>query len=180
MAKVKPINIDMKALGETSRSNMSLPKADLETKALQARNLNATRAKETKDTGQSFGAAFAAARKSGATTFKWKGGTYGTKMKGEDKPKPAAAKPAANPYSSKTSMGDIKRNLDMNNSQMSSAQLRNFAGGLNRDADNSAADRMRNPIGRTAAATGTAVTPSKMAANVKNFSGTGFGSFKNK
>lgn len=33
---------------------------------------------------QSFGQAFAAARKAGLKTFNWRGGTYGTKLKGED------------------------------------------------------------------------------------------------
>lgn len=43
---------------------------------------------------QSFSEAFAAARKRGDKTFTWNGGSYGTKMKGEDD-KPAAAKPVA-------------------------------------------------------------------------------------
>jgi hypothetical protein len=84
--KVKPVDIDMKGLEEASRPRTSLPKADLETKAMEARNLAATRKREAEETApkkQSFGEAFAAARKRGDKTFSWNGGSYGTQMKGE-------------------------------------------------------------------------------------------------
>ena len=47
---------------------------------------------EAPDKKQSFSAAFAAARKRGDKTFTWNGGSYGTKMKGEDD-KPAKTTP---------------------------------------------------------------------------------------
>lgn len=84
--KVKPVDIDMKGLEEMSRPRASLPKADLETKVLEGRNLAATRKREAEETApkkQSFGSAFAAARKRGDKTFTWNGGSYGTKLKGE-------------------------------------------------------------------------------------------------
>jgi hypothetical protein len=94
MAKVKPINIDTKGLEEMSRPRASLP--NLETKAAEARNLNAVRAKETSDAAkkESFKEAFAKARKEQGSkgVFTWRGNTYNTKMAGEDS-KPA--KPAA-------------------------------------------------------------------------------------
>ena len=94
MAKVKPINIDTKGLEEMSRPRASLP--NLETKAAEARNLNAVRAKETSDAAkkESFKEAFAKARKEQGSkgVFTWRGNHYNTKMAGEDS-KPA--KPAA-------------------------------------------------------------------------------------
>ena len=94
MAKVKPINIDTKGLEEMSRPRASLP--NLETKAAEARNLNAVRAKETSDAAkkQSFKEKFAEEReKQGPNgVFTWRGNHYNTKMAGEDS-KPA--KPAA-------------------------------------------------------------------------------------
>lgn len=61
-----------------------------------------------KPKSQSFSDAFREARKAGLKTFKWNGGTYGTKLKGEDgdkQTKPAASAssrpaPAATPASS--------------------------------------------------------------------------------
>jgi len=101
MAKVKPIKIDTKGLEEASRPTSSLPKADLETKAAEARNLNAVRAKETSDAAkkESFKEAFAKARKEQGSkgVFTWRGNTYNTKMAGEDsKPaKPATTRGAS-------------------------------------------------------------------------------------
>ncbi len=155
--KVKPINIDTKGLEEASRPNMSLPKADLETKALEGRNLAATRKREAEETApkkQSFSAAFAAARKRGDKTFTWNGSSYGTKLKGEDD-KPAKS---ANPYNAKTSMSDIKRNLDTTNSQMSDAQLRNYIGKLN-----AGADRNTPKPSSTRAPSGFSLDPKKLA-----------------
>jgi hypothetical protein len=47
-----------------------------------------------KSGGQSFNDAFREARKAGLKTFKWRGGTYGTKLAGEDAPAKKSA-PAA-------------------------------------------------------------------------------------
>jgi len=96
--KVKPVDIDMKGLEEASRSTSSLPKADLETKAAEARNLNAVRAKETSDTAKkkSFKEAFNEARKEQGPNgvFTWRGNAYNTKMAGETS-KAAPARAAA-------------------------------------------------------------------------------------
>lgn len=114
--KVKPVELDMKGLEEMARSKMSMPKADLETKAMEARNLNAARAKETSEAakGKSFKEAFAEARKDQGPNgvFTWRGNTYNTKMAGEtSKAAPAraaapaptrAAAPAAAPASRPT------------------------------------------------------------------------------
>jgi hypothetical protein len=149
--KVKPVDIDIKGLEETSRSKTSFDTSSLESKGTEARKANAAQAKEAKK--QSFRDAFAAARKKaldgGPDTFKWMGKSYGTQLAGE-KPK---AKPEAksevksgadksrsnNPYDSKTSMSSIRRNIDTNNSQMSNAQLRKYMGDLDADADRSLA-----------------------------------------
>jgi hypothetical protein len=164
--RVKDVEVDMKGLEEMSRPKMSMPKADLETKAMEARNLAATRRRESEETApkkQSFGEAFAAARKRGDKTFTWNGGSYGTKMKGEDsKPaspysastsmkdiarntstsnsRPPAPSKSTNPYSSNTPTKNIARNIDTSNAQMSDAQLRNFTKSLNADADRSLDD----------------------------------------
>ena len=93
--KVKPIDIDMKGLEEASRPTEGLPKADLASRVGPGKDYSSgPSSKSAPAKKQSFSQAFAAARKSGATTFKWNGGTYGTKLKGEDS-KPAASKPAA-------------------------------------------------------------------------------------
>lgn len=96
--KVKPVELDMKMLEEMSRPKMSLPKADLETKAMEARNLNAVRAKETSDAAKSksFKEAFAEARRDQGSNgvFTWRGNTYNTKMAGESS-KGAPARAAA-------------------------------------------------------------------------------------
>jgi hypothetical protein len=134
-------------------------------KELMDANLNAVRGRETAEATkkQSFGEAFAAARKRGDKTFTWNGGSYGTKMKGEDsKPaspysastsmkdiarntstsnsRPPAPSKSTNPYSSNTPTKNIARNIDTSNAQMSDAQLRNFTKSLNADADRSLDD----------------------------------------
>jgi len=131
--KVKQVDIDMKGLEEMSRPKMSLPKADLETKVMEARNLAATRRRESEETApkkQSFGEAFAAARKRGDKTFSWNGGSYGTQLKGETpKAKPArAAAPAATP-----------------NQGMSDSEIRNFMSENDKGADASRPARSNPP-----------------------------------
>lgn len=186
MAKVKPINIDMKGLEEASKpSTPSFDTTRLGDRAAEARNLNATRAQERRDTapkGQSFGQAFSEARKAGLTTFKWNGGSYGTKMKGETssaKPaspysastsmkdiarntstsnsRPPAPSKSTNPYSSNTPTKNIARNTKTDNSQMSDAQNRKFMSDNERGYEETAARKLANPISRVAKATGTAV-----------------------
>jgi hypothetical protein len=104
--KVKPVDIDMKGLEEASRSTSSLPKADLETKAAEARKANTARAKETSDTAKkkSFKEAFNEARKEqGANgVFTWRGNTYNTKMAGETSKAGRAATPPAAPRATPT------------------------------------------------------------------------------
>jgi hypothetical protein len=103
VAKVKPINIDMKALEESSRpKSASFDTTRLKDREAEVANLSAVRAKELADMRdkpssrstsapkESFSQAFAAARKRGEKTFKWGTGTYGTQMKGET----SSAKPA--------------------------------------------------------------------------------------
>lgn len=131
--KVKPVDVDMKGLEEMSRPKMSLPKADLETKVMEARNLAATRRRESEETApkkQSFGEAFAAARKRGDKTFSWNGGSYGTQLKGETpKTKPArAAAPAATPSTG-----------------MSDSEIRNFMSENDKGADASRSARPNPP-----------------------------------
>jgi len=100
--KVKDIEVDMKGLGEMSRSMSSLPKADLESRAAEARSMNTARAKETSDAAkkQSFKEAFNEARKEQGPNgvFTWRGNAYNTKMAGESSkaaPARAATPPAA-------------------------------------------------------------------------------------
>ena len=126
MAKVKPINIDMKGLEEMSRPTLSLDTTRLQDREAELSNLSAVRVKEMGDLrekrsskssspgggGESFSKAFARAREKGEKTFKWGTGTYGTKMKGET----SSAKPAS-PYSASTSMKDIARNTSTSNSR---------------------------------------------------------------
>ena len=170
MAKVKPINIDMKGLEEASKSSApSFDTTRLQDRAAEVANLSATRAKEMGDRreklpskgsssgGESFSQAFSKARNEGLTTFKWGTGTYGTKMKGEtSSAKPA--KPAASPYSASTSMKDIARNTSTSNSQMSDAQNRKFMSDNERGYEETAARKLANPISRVAKALGTAIT----------------------
>ena len=100
--KVKPVSVDMEGLEAMTRSMRPAVKDDLETKVMQARNLAATRKRETEETApkkQSFNQAFAAARKEalsgGPKTFSWNGGSYGTQLEGESpKAVPRAAAPA--------------------------------------------------------------------------------------
>ena len=141
--KVKPVEVDMKGLEEMSRPMLSLPKDDLETKVMQARNLNAVRAKEAKK--QSFRDAFAAARKKalagGPDTFKWMGKSYGTQLAGEKpKAKPAAETKATDPFSAKTPMKNIARNIDTSNSPMTDTQIRKFMSDNDKAADRSLDD----------------------------------------
>jgi len=100
--KVKDIEVDMKGLEEMSRPKMSLPKADLESRAAEARSMNTARAKETSDAAkkQSFKEAFNEARKEQGPNgvFTWRGNAYNTKMAGESSkaaPARAATPPAA-------------------------------------------------------------------------------------
>jgi len=161
--KVKSIDVDMKGLEEASRPNTSMPKADLETKVLEGRNLAATRKREEADTApkkQSFGSAFAAARKRGDKTFSWNGGSYGTKMAGEGSAKPTA-KPAANPYNAKTQMRDIIRNLDTNNAKLSDAQMERYQKGLDADADASLA-KIKADKAKAAAKSRFSISPSAL------------------
>ena len=138
--KVKPVDIDMKGLEEASRSTLSLPKADLETKVMQGRNLAATRKREAEETApkkQSFSAAFAAARKRGDKTFSWNGGSYGTKMKGEDdKPvkvsKPSTPTPTPTPTPTAARAGSASK--PGNASSSISSVIRNLDSGYDRDA----------------------------------------------
>jgi len=94
--KVKPVELDMKGLEEMSRPRAPLP--NLETKAMEARNLNAVRAKETSDAAkkQSFKEAFNEARRDQGPNgvFTWRGNTYNTKMAGETSKAGRAAAPA--------------------------------------------------------------------------------------
>lgn len=171
MAKVKPINIDMKGLEEASKpSAPSFDTTRLQDRAAEVANLSATRAKEMGDRreklpskgsssggGESFSKAFARAREKGEKTFKWGTGTYGTKMKGEtSSAKPA--KPAASPYSASTSTKDIARNTKTDNSQMSNAQNRKFMSDNERGYEETAARKLMNPISRVARALGTEIT----------------------
>jgi hypothetical protein len=95
--KVKDVEVDMKGLGEMSRSMSSLPKADLESRVSEARNLNTARAKETSDAAkkQSFKEAFNEARKEQGPNgvFTWRGNAYNTKMAGESSKAGRAAAP---------------------------------------------------------------------------------------
>jgi len=104
--KVKPVDIDMKGLEEASRSTSSLPKADLETKAAEARKANTARAKETSDAakGKSFKEAFNEARKEQGPNgvFTWRGNAYNTKMAGETSKAGRAATPPAAPRATPT------------------------------------------------------------------------------
>lgn len=97
--KVKPVSVDMEGLESMTRSMRPAVKDDLETKVMQARNLAATRKRETEETApkkQSFNQAFGAARERGDKTFSWNGGSYGTQLKGETpKAAPRAAAPAS-------------------------------------------------------------------------------------
>jgi hypothetical protein len=101
MAKVKPVNIDMKALDEASRSKPSFDTTRLMDRGAEARNLNTVRAKETSDAAkkQSFKEAFNEARRDqGANgVFTWRGKHYNTKMAGESSKAGRAATPTATP-----------------------------------------------------------------------------------
>jgi hypothetical protein len=141
--KVKPVDVDMKGLEEASRSKASFDTSGLEAKGAEARKANAAQAKESKK--QSFRDAFAAARKKalagGPDTFKWMGKSYGTQMKGEKpKAKPAAETKATDPFSAKTPMKNIARNIDTSNSPMTDTQIRKYIQGLDADADRSLDD----------------------------------------
>ena len=99
--KVKPVSVDMEGLESMTRSMRPAVKDDLETKVMQARNLAATRKRETEETApkkQSFNEAFRAARKEalsgGPKTFSWNGGSYGTQLEGESPKAARAAAPA--------------------------------------------------------------------------------------
>jgi hypothetical protein len=96
--KVKPVELDMSSLEEMSRPRAALP--NLESRAAEARNLNAVRGKETAEAtkNQSFKEKFAEEReKQGPNgAFTWRGNTYNTKMAGESSkatPAPRAAAP---------------------------------------------------------------------------------------
>ena len=145
--KVKPVDIDMKGLEEASRSKASFDTSGLGAKAAEARNLNAVRAKEASDTAkkespaapkkQSFSAAFAAARKRGDKTFSWNGGSYGTKMKGEDdKPvkanKPSTPTPTPTPTPTAARAGSASK--PGNASSPMSSVIRNLDSGYDRGA----------------------------------------------
>jgi hypothetical protein len=98
--KVKPVSVDMEGLEAMTRSMRPAVKDDLETKVMQARNLAATRKRETEETAlkkQSFNQAFGAARERGDKTFSWNGGSYGTQLKGETPKADRSATPAARP-----------------------------------------------------------------------------------
>jgi hypothetical protein len=99
--RVKDVEVDMKGLGEMSRSMSSLPKADLESRAAEARSMNTARAKETSDAAkkQSFKEAFNEARKEQGPNgvFTWRGNAYNTKMAGESPKAGRAAAPAPAP-----------------------------------------------------------------------------------
>jgi hypothetical protein len=116
--KVKQIDVDMKGLEEMSRPRASLPKADLESKVMEGRNLAATRKREAEETApkkQSFGEAFAAARKRGDKTFSWNGGSYGTQLKGETtKSARAPTRAAATPSTKGMSDSDIRNFMSEN------------------------------------------------------------------
>jgi len=137
--KVKSVDIDMKGLEEASRSKASFDTSGLEAKGAEARKANAAQAKESKK--QSFRDAFAAARKRGDKTFSWNGGSYGTQMKGEKpKAKPAAETKATDPFSAKTPMKNIARNIDTSNSPMTDTQIRKFMSDNDKAADRSLDD----------------------------------------
>ena len=99
--KAKPIELDMSSLEEMSRPRAALP--NLESRAAEARNLNAVRGRETSDAakGKSFKEKFAEEReKQGPNgVFTWRGNTYNTKMAGESSkaapPRAAAPPPRA-------------------------------------------------------------------------------------
>ena len=133
----------MKGLEEASRSKTSFDTSGLEAKGAEARKANAAQAKESKK--QSFRDAFAAARKKalagGPDTFKWMGKSYGTQLAGEKpKAKPAAETKATDPFSAKTPMKNIARNIDTSNSPMTDTQIRKYMKGLDADADRSLDD----------------------------------------
>jgi hypothetical protein len=145
--KVKSVDLDMKGLEEASRSKTPLKytdgSSDLETKGAEARKANAAQAKESKK--QSFRDAFAAARKKalagGPDTFKWMGKSYGTQLAGEKpKAKPAAETKATDPFSAKTPMKNIARNIDTSNSPMTDTQIRKFMSDNDKAADRSLDD----------------------------------------
>jgi hypothetical protein len=141
--KVKPVDVDMKGLEEASRSKASFDTSGLEAKGAEARKANAAQAKESKK--QSFRDAFAAARKKalagGPDTFKWMGKSYGTQLAGEKpKAKPAAETKATDPFSAKTPMKNIARNIDTSNSPMTDTQIRKFMSDNDKAADRSLDD----------------------------------------
>jgi len=94
--KVKPVELDMSSLEEMSRPRAALP--NLESRAAEARNLNAVRGRETTEAakGKSFKEAFNEARRDQGPNgvFIWRGNTYNTKMAGETS-KGAPARAAA-------------------------------------------------------------------------------------
>ena len=141
--KVKSVDLDMKGLEEASRSKTSFDTSGLEAKGAEARKANAAQAKESKK--QSFRDAFAAARKKalagGPDTFKWMGKSYGTQLAGEKpKAKPAAETKATDPFSAKTPMKNIARNIDTSNSPMTDTQIRKFMSDNDKAADRSLDD----------------------------------------
>ena len=111
---------------------------------------------------QSFSAAFAAARKRGDKTFSWNGGSYGTKMAGEDS---KSTKPAISGMSDaqiRKFMSDNDRAADA--VSMSDAQIRKFMSDNDRAADRSLAATKAKKEAKMASDIGKATTASLSAA----------------
>jgi hypothetical protein len=96
MAKIKKFKSDQNELKASAAKTGEALKKDRDTSTASMMSEMASK-RSTKPTapaaskGQSFGAAFAAARKAGDKTFSWKGKSFTTQMAGEKKSSPASA-----------------------------------------------------------------------------------------